>query len=193
MKPNASSDLPRAALQLLAIGALIGGSFLILRPFLGSLIWAIAIVVATWPVLLQLEALLGGRRSLAVSLMTAVLVLLVALPIYFGIGAIVANAQRIAGWTEALATAKLPEPPAWLASIPLLGEKLAALWRQVADASSDELVAHLAPYGQDLVKWFVSQIGSAGTLFVQLLLTVVLCGILYANGDAASVAARFCQ
>ena len=46
--------------QLLALGALIAGSFWILRPFLVALTWATIIVVATWPLLLHAQAWLWG-------------------------------------------------------------------------------------------------------------------------------------
>ena len=42
-------DLPRDLLAVLFIGALIGVSLWILRPFLVAMIWATTIVVATWP------------------------------------------------------------------------------------------------------------------------------------------------
>jgi predicted PurR-regulated permease PerM len=54
---------------------LIVTTFWLLRPFLVPSAWAIMIVVATWPILLHVQAWLGGRRSLAVAVMTVVLLL----------------------------------------------------------------------------------------------------------------------
>ena len=45
------NDLTRTVLSILFIGGLIAASVWILRPFLGATIWAIMIVVATWPLL----------------------------------------------------------------------------------------------------------------------------------------------
>ena len=51
---NHSTQPPiHTTLQLLFIGLLIGGSFWVLEPFLLALIWAIIIVVATWPTRIQ--------------------------------------------------------------------------------------------------------------------------------------------
>src|SRR5438552_11410358 len=89
MQPNRPEDLARTTFQLLALGALIVSSFYIVRPFLVASTWAIAIAVATWPLLLRLEARLGGRRSFAVAVMTLALLLVLLVPFYFGVTAIV--------------------------------------------------------------------------------------------------------
>jgi predicted PurR-regulated permease PerM len=186
MQTNRSPDLARTTFQLLALGVLIASSFWILRPFLVALTWATMIVVATWPLLLHVQAWLGGRRSLAVAAMTIVLLLILVVPLYFGIAAIVENANRIADWSKSLATLTIPQPPAWVAALPLVGSKLAGRWQQLATAAPEDLSAHLAPYAREFVLWFVGQVGSIGLLVVQFLLTVVIAAILYANGETAA-------
>ena len=49
-------DITRTTLAVLFIGMLITASFWILRPFLTSIVWATMIVIATWPILLWLQA-----------------------------------------------------------------------------------------------------------------------------------------
>ena len=44
-------DLTRTTLAVLFTGMLILGAFLIVRPFLSSVVWAAMIVVATWPIM----------------------------------------------------------------------------------------------------------------------------------------------
>jgi hypothetical protein len=96
MQANRSRDLTGTTFQLLALAALIVTSFWIVRPFLMALAWATMIAVATWPLLLHAQAWLGGRRALAVTVMTMALLLVLVVPLYFGITAIVENAKRIA-------------------------------------------------------------------------------------------------
>jgi predicted PurR-regulated permease PerM len=96
MQANRSRDLTGTTFQLLALAALIVTSFWIARPFLMALAWATMIAVATWPLLLHAQAWLGGRRALAVTVMTMALLLVLVVPLYFGITAIVENAKRIA-------------------------------------------------------------------------------------------------
>jgi predicted PurR-regulated permease PerM len=194
MQADRSLDVARTTLQLLALGVLIAGSFWILRPFLVALTWATIIVVATWPVLLHAQAWLWGKRSLAVATMTITLLLLLVVPLYLAIETIVDNAEQIASWSKSIATLAVPQPPAWLEVVPLVGAKLVARWRQFAAASPDEISAHLSPIAHTLVLWFVGQVGSVGLLLVQFVLTVIVAAILYANGEiAARGADRFAR
>ena len=55
----------------------------------------------------------------------------------------------------------------------MIGDKAVALWQQAAAAGSAGLIRKLVPYADDIAKWFVSQAGSVGLVFVQFLLTVV--------------------
>jgi len=178
-------DLTRATFQLLALAVLIATTFWILRPFLVAFAWATTIVVSLWPLLLRAETRLGGR-SAVVTLLTVALLLMVVVPLYLSISTVVGHAGQLAQWSTSQATLQLPEAPAWVASLPVIGPKLAARWEQLAASGSAELAGTLAPYGQKLVRWFVDLAGGAGTLFLQLLLTVIIAAILCANGETAA-------
>jgi predicted PurR-regulated permease PerM len=186
MDANRSPDLARTTFQLLALGALIATSFWIMRPFLVALAWATMIVVATWPLLLRLQTWLGRRRSLAVAAMTIALLLILVVPLYFGVSAIVGNAKRIADWSQSLATLTVPQLPPWVESLPVVGVKLAARWQKFAAARPEELAARLSPYTRAFVLWFVGQVGGIGLLLLQFLLTVIIAAILYASGETVA-------
>lgn len=181
-------DLTRIVLAVLFLGGLIGASLWILRPFLGALIWAVMIVIPTWPWLLRAERRLGGRRWAATALMSAVLLLVLIVPLFAAVGTVIANADQIAGWARHARELRLPPPPAWLAGLPFVGERAAALWQDVATRG----VEVLAPYAGDLTRWFVGKIGGLGALFVDFLLTIVAAAVLYLHGEvAAAAASRF--
>ncbi|MEO8603499.1 MAG: AI-2E family transporter YdiK [bacterium] len=177
------TDLARTTLQLLVLGALIATSVWIVEPFLPALTWALMIVVSTWPVLLRVQAWLGGSRRLAVTVMTIVLLLILVVPLYFGVAAIVENTDQIAAWSKSVVGFAASQPPPWVESIPWIGGTLAEGWQRLAAAGAEDLLVRLAPYGQMLVRWFVGQVGSVGLLLVQFLLTVLIAAILYANGE----------
>jgi predicted PurR-regulated permease PerM len=185
-----SPDLVRTSFQLLALVALIASSFLILKPFLAALTWGMAIAVATWPLLLRAQALLGGRRGLAVTLMTAALLLVFVVPVTFAILALVEHAPTIAAWSESVATFRVPPPPASVEALPVVGPSLARQWRQVLAAGPEEIAARLSPYFRIVVLWFVGQVGNVGLLLVNFLLTVAITAILYARGETAAQGIR---
>ena len=186
MQANRSPDIARTTLQLLALAVLIASSFWIVRPFLLAVSWGTMIAVATWPLLLHAQAWLGGRRSLAVALMTIALLLILVVPLYLGIQTIVENRDRIVDWSKSLTTLTVPPPPAWVEAVPVVGAKLAGFWQELAAAGPGGVAARIAPYAQTLVLWFAGQVGSIGLLFVQFLLTVIIAAILYANGEVAA-------
>lgn len=185
VRPESPADLARTILQVLAIGALILASFWIVRPFLVAGTWATTIAIATWPLLLRLQGWLGGRRSLAVGAMTLLLLLVLLVPFYFGATAVVENAGKLVERSKSLETLAIPEPPAWIAGVPVIGAKIAARWHAVAAATPEEISTRLAPFVRGLVVWLVGQVGSLGLLLLQIVLTVIVVAILYANGETA--------
>src|SRR3954465_7773753 len=96
MHRSPDRDIARITLSVLSIGILIVACVWVLSPFLGALVWATMIVVATWSMMLAAEARLGGRRWAAVAVMTAAMLLLVVLPLTLTIVSVAENADAIA-------------------------------------------------------------------------------------------------
>jgi len=184
--PAASRDLTRITLSILGIGLLIAGSLWVLRPFLPAVLWGTMVVVSTWPLMIGLQARLGGRRGAAVAVMTVALLLVLFIPLYLAVSTIVEQADRIAELARELPNAKVPPPPPWVETVPLLGQKLAERWQALAALDPHELTARLTPYFKTAVGWFAAQAGSFGGMVVHFLLTVVVSAILYARGEAAA-------
>lgn len=183
---NSYPDVVRTTLAVLFIGILISASFWILRPFLTAIVWATMIVVTTWPLMLSVQKMLRGKRALAVTVMTLVLLLLFIIPLTLAIIMIIQRADDIATWTKSLATFTIAPPPEWVGKLPLVGSKLAARWHTLAALSPEELSAHLAPQVKKIVSWLVAQAGSIMMMMVQFLLTVIISAVLYASGDKAA-------
>ena len=177
-------DLTRSVLAILLMGVLIGTSFWVLSPFLLSLVWAMMIVVATWPLMLKVQAALR-RRSLAVALMTAALLLVFIVPLLLAVQTVAANIDTLTRWMRTLATASIPPPPEWVVKIPLVGAKLADQWEIVAAAGKEDLAARIAPYATGVAHWLAGALGSVGLLTIQFLLTVLIAAIIYSRGEAA--------
>jgi predicted PurR-regulated permease PerM len=184
-----STDVTRTLLQVLAIVAMIAACGWILSPFLLAGAWATTIVVATWPVLLRLQDLFGGRRAPAVAAMTVALLLILMLPLGAAVSAVVDNAPRIGSWLGS-ATATIPPPPPWVESVPFVGKRAAARWDTLAHTDSEEIAARHAGKARALFEWLLARIGGLGRVMVQFLLTVVIAGILYGTGETAAEGVR---
>lgn len=185
--PNGRGELARITFGVLFIGLLLAAGLWIMKPFLGPTIWATMVVVATWPLMLRLQGLMWGRRWLAVTAMTLLLLLLFVVPLVLAIVTIVSNADRLVDWAKLAADYHLPDaPPAWLVQLPLVGSWLESAWRQAADLGLRDLMPRLSPYAGELTRWFVAQVGSIGVLLFQFLVTVVIAALMYSQGEAAA-------
>jgi predicted PurR-regulated permease PerM len=188
MMPPGSRDLTRIVLGVLVIAGLLAGVFIVLQPFLPALMWATMIVVATWPLMRQVQRHLGGRRSLAVAVMVLLMLVVVIAPLMLAVSTVVEQAQRLP--EIKLAELRIPLPPPWVEGIPLVGERIVVEWTAFVETPTDKLAERAAPYVGPVGRWIASQAGTAGAFFVHLVVTLLLCGVLYTTGEAAARGVR---
>ena len=182
------TDLARTTLGVLFIAGLILAAFWVLRPFIGAGIWATTIVVATWPLMLRLQARLWQRRLPAVVVMTLILLLLFVVPVTLAIATLIQNADEIVALAKQLSLLRMPTPPEWISSLPVVGEKVRVFWEEAAAAGSAGLWVKVQPYAGQAARWIAAEVGSVGSLVVQAVLVVALAALMYAQGEVAAAA-----
>jgi predicted PurR-regulated permease PerM len=178
-------DLPRITLGVLTLVAMIAACVWILMPFVAAVIWAAMIVIATWPIMASVQRRLGGRRGPAVAVMVIALMTLLVVPTWLGISTIASNSDRVGQFVHSLEVDGLPQPPAWLERIPVVGSRLTEQWKGFA-GNPESLLARVQPYMKDAAKWVAEKAGGLGSTVIQLLLTVLVSGILFASGETAA-------
>lgn len=184
--PPPPQPLIRTALVIGFLAALGAASLKILQPFLVAFLWAVIIVVASWPAMLWLQQRLGGRRWAAVSLLTLALLVLLVLPFSLAITAAVVNAGEIAERVKTLDSFRLPALPTWITELPFFGDKAIALWDQVATAGLEGLLGRLAPYAGAMTKGIVARASGLGFIVVEAALALAFVALLYLRGEAAA-------
>jgi predicted PurR-regulated permease PerM len=185
------ADITRVTLQVLAIGALLGASLWIARPFIGPLIWAVMVVVASWGLMLRVQRALWGIRALAVIVMTVLLLLLFLVPLGLAVVTIADGADEMVELARKANEYHLPEKaPGWLINLPLVGGMVAKLWDQATVLGLRDLWPRLTPYAGSLTRWFVAQLGGVGFLLLQFLVTVIIAAVLYSTGENAALLVR---
>lgn len=132
------NESTRAYARIALAASIVVGTAWVLAPFLAALLFAAILCLTTWPLFAWLEGRLKGRTTLAALLATLALAMIVLGPMSY-LAATIADgvAQLIAllrPWFESGDHA----PPAWLATLPLVGEPLDNYWRKLA-ASQAEL------------------------------------------------------
>jgi predicted PurR-regulated permease PerM len=186
MQPQASSDITRVMLFVLVIGLLLVGSLWTLLPFLNGLTWATTIAIATWPVLLRVQAMAGGRRWAAVAIMTVVILLVFIIPFAVAISSLIDAANRSPAVIDDFLAHGLTPPPDWIVTIPLVGAKLSDKWAAIAAAGPEGLRAFVEPYGRDAAAWALAATGGFGRFVIHILFTILLVAILYGQGEIAA-------
>ena len=180
---HASPDVAHATLSVLFLVSLVALTAAVVSPFLTAMLWATIVSVAMWPALLRLQALIGGRRGLAVAIVTVAILLVVFVPVTLALATIARNARALTTDVKALESIALPAPPPFLERIPFAGDRLARKWRDVAALSPDERTARSLPYLQTALQWFAAKAGSVGTMLLQFLLTTIITAIVLLRGE----------
>jgi predicted PurR-regulated permease PerM len=181
-----SADIAKNTMAVFFMFGLTAAALWIVSPFIPAIVWATMIVVALWPVMLKLQAMLGGRRWAAVSMMTFGLLLTLVIPFSFAVTAIVAHTDDMGTWVQSLRELRLPQAPAWLGGVPIAGPRISATWNEIAIAAPEEIVKRLEPYARAVAAWLILKMGGVGVLIVQFLLTVLVAAVLFARGEVAA-------
>ncbi len=161
MKPPRSAlALRRVTLGLLLL-VLLGLAYLVLRPFLASVVWAMILGFTSWPLFERLRGRLPRHPNAAALLMTLALAMAFMLPLLW-LGVLLRN-ELVRALSEAgahLAGAALHVPKA-LSDVPVLGTLLQDLLR---DATSEQVAARLraSAWSAQAAEQAVALLGGAG-------------------------------
>lgn len=184
MRP--SGEITRIVLLVLFIGMMLAGSFWTLLPFLGGLVWAATVVIATWPLLLQVRDRIPRRPWVAVLVMTSLTLLAVILPFAFAVSTLLDVAHRGPEFIAEFTKRGLGPPPDWLDKLPVVGRELTVRWQAIAAGGPDALVEAARPYLGAAAQWAISVTGGIGMVSINILLTIILVAILYSQGELAA-------
>ena len=166
-----------------AVALLLLGCILILRPFISAALWAAILCFTTWPVFLRLEQMVGGRRWLAASIATLLLAATIAAPFVILGSTLASNMAELTAATQKLFDFGPPGPPAWVASIPLVGSRMTDYWLALTESSAVRLqeLAKLLP----TVKTIVVDGGKVlGSGIMQMLLSLFIAFFFYRDGTS---------
>lgn len=188
VKTGQSEDLLRILLSVLCISLMIVACIWIISPFLLGLAWAGTIVITSWPLLIKIQRLLWGKRIPAVIVMMLLLVMLFVIPISLLTNSVVENSAPLIEWAKeghfVLPTFE------WLQDLPVIGNKLYALWNNLLNSGGNALLDRVKPYIGITTSWFLSQALQIGTLFIHLGLMLLFSIVLYANGESIGYSLR---
>jgi predicted PurR-regulated permease PerM len=169
--------------SIVLLALLVIGCFLILRPFLAALAWALILAITTWPAYEWLLARMRGRRTLAALAMTTLLALAFLLPFAIAAPRLTQNIAALANEGRALLEEGPPAPPAWLAGLPGIGPYIATYWQDSIN-DLDRFADEIAAYLPGVTAWLLGVLRALGAGFLELLLSVLATFFFYRDGLA---------
>jgi predicted PurR-regulated permease PerM len=169
----------------IVLALLLGGCLLVLLPFLSALLWAVILTFSIWPLNRRLLKLLGGRRTLAGLLMALAMVCVILLPFVI-VGLNMAdNVKELTAATQRWLDAGPPQPPAWLAKLPIVGSSIAGEWRGLA-GDSTKLLQQAKRFIEPLSSWALKAGLKLGRGLLELALSILITFFLLRDGVSAA-------
>lgn len=174
-------------IRLAALALLIGWCGVVLLPFLMPIAWGVIIAIALYGPYRRLGARLGNRHSLAAVLVVMALFAAIILPAVLLGNSLVSEVQALFAAYQQGRLA-VPEPPAKVASWPLIGKQAHAFW-QLASHNIDAALLKLQPYLRDLFSWLLGAAASFGMALLEYAFALVISGVLLATAGRSSAGA----
>lgn len=168
-------------LGIVAAVLLVIGCGLVLRPFMPSLLWAAILCFSTWPIYQRLRSLLGERNTVAAACMTLLIALIFVLPFVTVVVNLADNVSLVTDMVRGMLAKGLPKLPAWVVSIPFIGERLDSRWSSLGNDGS-----YLAKMAKQLVNsvgpWLLHRGVALGQGVFELSMSVLIAFFFYRDG-----------
>lgn len=186
MPENQRSD---RILALIALALLGGGCLWVLWPFMSAVLWAVILASVTWPAFIWLDRHVGGRRTLSATLMTLLVTLVVVVP-FIGVATGLAdNVTELGQLVSGLLKDGLPEAPAWLEKLPLVGASMHEYWQQFVH-NGQRLVDELTKLAEPARNAALATGKGLGRGLLDIALSVFLAFFFYLYGEALATRLR---
>jgi predicted PurR-regulated permease PerM len=174
---------PARIIGLLAVLLLGLGCFLVLRPFVSALLWALILAYTTWPAFRMLRERTGLSPGWAALVMVTLEFLVIGLPIVFAAPTSREDVESLRGSVERLFTDGLPDLAAFLSALPFVGTYVVE-WLSGWDSTFAGLFGAVRPYVGTLAQNALSILLAVLSGIAELLLAIFLAFFFYRDGPA---------
>jgi len=173
-------------LKTVAGAVLLVACLAVIFPFLTDVLWAIVLCFSTWPLYARLLVLTRGRRTLAAMLMTLAILLVFVTPFAVIAVSLSDDVPRAADSVRAFLDAGPPQPPAWLAKVPLAGGRLTDVWADLVGGGSGQRMAQLRRFIEPLKSWSLAVAAGLGSGLFHMIVSLLIAFFLYRDGAATA-------
>ncbi len=178
---NFIGDSLEVAIRIGLIALLVWWCFLILKPFLVPVFWAIIIADAVYPYYLKLENGLGGRTKLTATLFTLVALALLIIPTIMLFGSLVDSIRELSTGLKN-GTLTIPPPTDSVATWPVVGESVHKFW-QSASVNLQETLVQIGPQLKELVGGLLASGAGLVLGVLQFVISILIAGVFLAKAE----------
>jgi predicted PurR-regulated permease PerM len=181
LKEKIVSDNIISSLKTALVFLVIYINFLIFKPFLLIVIWAIIIAVALYPLHQKLQKLLKGNTKLSAMLITVIVLSLITIPCLMFAGELFESIQKISNHLEAEVLI-IPVPSKEIADLPVVGESIYEAWN-VFSTNIDKGLEQFQPQVRKIATWLLSTLTAFVKSFFMFLVAIIIAGVFLVNAD----------
>lgn len=173
-------------LTVSAILAIVFGCLAVLRPFISSLLWAAIICYSTWPLHRHLKKVLYGRETLAASIMTIFIAIVMVMPFVVVAVTLAENQSAIKNIVVKIQREGLQQQlPAWVEKTPYIGLQVKEYWENLT-CDSSRVLHMVKSFLLDTHTWFFNRMLDIGGGIFQLSVSVFAAFFIYRDGETIS-------
>jgi len=178
-KVNLAIDI---AIKLSFIAILVYISFLIIKPFIGIIVWGIILAIAISPLINKLQKYYSNRKVVVILLILFVILILI-IPIYMFSDKLIESAQTIISSAQS-GIIVLPPANENVKEWPIIGEKIYYYW----SSASENITQTLQPFSQDiksLAGTAISAFGSGIGTILMFIASMIIAAIFLINNESS--------
>ena len=161
--------------------------FTVFSPFMNMMLWALILAVTLYPLHQRFAARLDGKQGKAATLLVLLGILLIVAPTVAMVSSLGDSVSTLVDKVNSN-TLVIPAPSADIAAIPVVGEKLHAIWLK-ASTDLPGLVNSYRPQLGDLAKQVVGMLASMGGGLMGFVFSFIVAGIIMAWGGPGATSA----
>lgn len=168
-------------IKLMLILILLAWCVMILLPFLVPVLWGIILAITLYPVYKKFLRMVKGKKALASSIITGILLVLLIVPSVWLISALVGNAKDLIVSLRDQ-TLVIPPPNPAVADWPVVGKPIYSAWQSL-NANLENAVLQYRDQIILIGDKLLGAIKSVASNFFMMILSIIISGILLTNTE----------
>ncbi len=158
--------------------------FEIFRPFRDLMLWSLILAITLYPLQTRLRGPLGHKDGFIATLIVLVAIAILMVPVYL-LGSSIADSVQNTITTVKTQGFQIPPPTESVATWPLVGKPISALWLQAANDLPSLTVKYI-PQIKGISLGLLSKLAGLGMGFLIFIFALIIAGIFMAYGEAGN-------